>query len=298
MEVNKIIQADLFDGLLTLENNSIDLVVTSPPYFDARNYNGNGEFKQHDDWFRFCHNTLSLLQDKIKDTGVIWWNTGSGYRDNKKLTTVYRLVLSAEAMGLFLIDEIPWIKKSAPPKHFKNRPYPAWEHNYIFAKDPSKVTFYRDNVRRPYAESTKSRVKYKMGILQQDKNGDLPDKETRMELNEGGATPPNYLILSQDVTRRPHPAPMNPQLAEWAIKAYSKEGDVVLDPMMGAGTVAVEAERLGRNWLGFDLDASYIEMAYHSIELLRDNKDPYKSLKEWKNGRESDISFDLYREIV
>jgi DNA modification methylase len=201
------------------------------------------------------------------------------------------MILDCERNRVYLIDDIPWIKKSAPPKNIKNRPYPAWEHNFIFSQQPDQVEFYRNNVRRPYAESTISRMKYMVGKLSSDLNGEYGEpKYKKVEPNPDGATSPNYLILPQDYSKRPHPAPMSPALANWAIRAYTQEGDTVLDPMAGIGTTWVECKKLNRNFIGFELYPEYIEIANMSIARLDRGEDPYNGLLgEWRKKNEKNI---------
>lgn len=278
-------EADLFDYLPKVEEDYVDLVITSPPYYDARNYGGIALFSDPMKWLEFCLRTLKELKRVIKPEGVIWWNTGSGYRNHQKMIEVYALVLGANELGLKLVEEIPWIKKSSPPKRIKNRPYPAWEHNYIFAKNPETVEYHRDNVRKEYSKSTIQRMKYEVSQLSGDLDGEYNQRK-KIEPNPKGATPPNYILEAQDTTGRPHPATMLPQLANWAIRAYSEPGEVVLDPMMGAGTTAVEAERLKRNWLGCEMFPEYIAMTHLSLERLHRGDDPYRGMrKEWEEGK-------------
>lgn len=289
MEINKIIN-DRLENLWQYDLPYVDLVLTSPPYFDARDYGGQKLFEDQKVWEDWCIETLVFLdQHSVKNGGVIWWNTGSGYKDFKKMTSIYRIILGCEAQGLYLIEDIPWIKTSAPPKNIKNRPYPAYEHNLIFSGTPDKVEFYRDNVRRPYAPATLSRMKYMVGKLSSDLNGEYGEpKHKKVEPHPDGATPPNYLILPQDYSKRPHPAPMSPALANWAIRAYTQPNDIVLDPMAGIGTTWIECAKLNRNFIGFELYPEYIEIANMSMERLRDEKDPYNGLiTEWRKLHEN-----------
>lgn len=243
-----------------------NLVVTSPPYYNARKYGGDWDyFKSPDEWEEFCVQMLTTLNTVLAEDGVIWWNTGSGYKDSCKMINIYRMIDRVNDHGLFLIDEIPWIKTSFLPKSFQNRPYPAWEHNYIFAKNPKLVRFYVDNVRMPYAESTLKRLKYPVGNLQADEKGEFKERKM-VKPNPLGKAPPNYLQLKVDTTKRDHPAPMAPELANWAIRAYSKEGDLVLDPMCGVGTTLIEAMKLSRNFLGFDINEEYVGEAVRCLK--------------------------------
>jgi len=288
MDIGRIVHADLFDYLPTLPADSIDLVVTSPPYFDARNYGGEALFKEPLEWLKFCLLTLKECQRIIKPEGAIWWNTGAGYQNYQRLPHTYALVVGANELGLGLIDEIPWIKKSSPPKKYKNMPYHGWETNFIFAKNPSQVIYYP--VYREYSKSTLERMKYPVSNLMGDKDGEF-SKRKLVEPNEKGATSPNYIVEPQDTTSRPHPATMLPALANWAIRAYTEPGEIVLDPLCGAGTTLVEAQRLGRQWLGCELFEEYIELAYLSLARLKVGADPYRGLKNaWNElkGENSD----------
>lgn len=288
LEPNTIYNMDLFQGIATLDENSVDMALTSPPYFDARDYGGETPFEQAMNWENWCLDVLTALSLVVKPNGVIWWNTGSGYANHSKMVNVYSLVArAAREAGIFIIDEFPWIKMSGPPKKIRNRPHPMWEHNYIFSVDPENVVYYRDNVRIPYAQSTLKRMQYRLGSLSADAEGEYKDTGKRVTPNAKGANPPNYLPFAQDTTKRPHPAPMNPQVANWAILAYTQEGDVVLDPMMGAGTTAVEALKLGRQYIGFELVEEYVALANLSISRYNRGDDPYRGLKdEWEAQQE------------
>jgi site-specific DNA-methyltransferase (adenine-specific) len=284
-----IYNEDFFTAIDRYDIKNVDLVVTSPPYYTARNYGGIALFDDNPvEWIKWCYNAILKLSTTLKETGVIWWNTGSGYKDHKKMVHIYGLIIALHGKGIELIDEIPWIKKTAPPKRIKNRPFPAWEHNFILAPNPSKVTFYRDNVRQPYSKATLERMKYRLGKLSPDLDGEYGEENSRVSPNPGGATPPNYLILSQDYSKRPHPAPMTPDLANWAIRAYSNEGDLVFDPMAGIGTTWVESIKLNRNFIGCELFPEYIEIAKLSVARLDRGDDPYNGLKkEWNERKDN-----------
>lgn len=275
-----IVKGDLFEVLEKLEDDIADLVVTSPPYYNARNYGGETLFERPLDWENWCISVLLSLKRVIKPSGVIWWNTGSGYKDHKKMTNIYSIVHHCNLNYLYLIDEIPWCKTSGPPKYYKNRPPHMWEHNYVLAKNPEEVTFYRDSVREPYSKSSLERYKYKESALSGDKEGEFDTKVKKIEPHPDGKVPNNYLLLPQDTTARPHPATMQPRLANWAIRAYSQEDDFILDPMAGIGTTWVEAVKLNRRFLGIELFQEYIDIANLSMSRYNRGLDPYRGLKE------------------
>jgi DNA modification methylase len=278
-----IYNEDFLTGIFAHDIKNVKLVVTSPPYFDARNYGGKTAFMAQADWLGFCVRAIQKLTECLTEDGAIWWNTGCGYRDHRQMTIIYEMIMILETWNkIYLIDDIPWIKKSSPPKNINNRPYPGWEHNFIFSPRPELVKFQRDNVRRPYAEGTVNRMKYATSQLSADLDGEYLQRKM-VTPNAGGASPPNYLVLPQDTTARPHPATMLPELANWAIRAYSSPGDLILDPMSGIGTTWVEATKLKRKFVGFELEQNYIDIANLSMKRLERGDDPYRGLtKEWR----------------
>ncbi|MHA2274249.1 MAG: DNA-methyltransferase [Candidatus Kariarchaeaceae archaeon] len=265
--LNKVFVEDSLIFLWGLPSGLVDLCITSPPYYNARKYEGTKQFKNPDEWAEFCFRMIVTIEPLLKDTGCIWWNTGPGYKNNRRLNVVPWLKNKLYSSGIYVIDEFPWCKTTYLPKLYSNRPYPAWEHNIIFARRPELVKYYVDQVREPYAESTLKRLKYPVGDIQMTEDGKSPNRKM-VKPNPLGKSPPNYFVMAGDKTRRDHPAPMKPELANWAIRAYTKPGDLVLDPMMGCGTTCVEAKKLGRNYVGIDISEEYVKEAKRCLKLM------------------------------
>ena len=118
MEFNQIVN-DKLENMGNYDLPKINLIVTSPPYFNARNYNNEPIFNNELVWAAWCASSIMLLSKQLKNNGVIWWNTGSGYKDFRRLTVVYSMILACQRRGIYLIDDIPWIKKSATPQKYK-----------------------------------------------------------------------------------------------------------------------------------------------------------------------------------
>ena len=264
-KLNMAHHENFFKAFSAVPDNSFDLCVTSPPYYNARKYGAEWDgFQNPMEWFLFCDDMLACVAQVMKPEGIIWWNTASGYESGKRLTVVEQLIVSAERRGLYLIDKIPWCKTSFLPKNYQNRPYPAWEENFIFSKAPELAVYYRDQVRRPYAESTLKRLEYPVGNLQADDKGEFKERKM-VKPHPDGKTVPNYLVGRVDVSRRDHPAPMATWVAEFAINAYSKKGDLVIDPMCGIGTTLIKAIELDRFAVGFDANKEYVDKANEVI---------------------------------
>jgi len=265
-EINKAHHESFFKAFTRIPNETFDLCVTSPPYYNARKYGAEWDtFKNPEDWFHFCIDILLCVSEVMKPEGVIWWNTGPGYADSRRLIEVERMIVKADEQGLYLIDKIPWCKTSFLPKVYQNRPFPAWEENLVFSKNPKLAVYYKDHVRRPYAESTLKRLEYPVGDIQASEDGKFK-KRKMVKPHPDGKTVPNYLVGKVDVSKRDHPAPMAHWIAQFAIGAYSKGGDMVLDPMCGIGTTGIEAMKLGRSFLGFDINEEYVKLANEAID--------------------------------
>lgn len=265
-EINKAHHENFFKAWTKIPSETFDLCVTSPPFYNARKYGTEWDtFKNPADWLHFCDDMLTCVTEVMKPEGVIWWNTGPGYANSRRLTVVEQMIVLAEGRGLYLIDKIPWCKTSFLPKVYQNRPFPAWEENLVFSKNPKLAVYYKDHVRRPYAESTLKRLEYPVGQIQAGEDGEFKERKM-VKPHPLGKTVPNYLVGKVDVTKRNHPAPMAHWIAEFAIGAYSKQGDLVLDPMCGIGTTLVEALKLERNFVGFDVNEEYIDKANEAIE--------------------------------
>ena len=84
-----IYNKDFRTGLKELNIQNIKLVVTSPPYFDARDYGGHSLFNDSREWRAWCAESILMLFNHMVDNGVVWWNTGSGYRNHHKMIEVY-----------------------------------------------------------------------------------------------------------------------------------------------------------------------------------------------------------------
>ena len=269
--MNRAHHENFFKAFTKIPSGTFDLCVTSPPYYNSRKYGeGWDYFKTKTDWLYFCINMLICVAEVMKPEGVIFWNTGPGYAESRRLSVVERLIVEAEEQKIYVIDKFPWCKTSALPKAYQNRPYPAWEEIILFCKEPKIATYYVDHVREPYAESTLKRLKYPVGQIQADEKGEFK-KRKMVTPHPLGKSVPNYFVKKVDTSRRNHPAPMARWLANWAVRAYSKEGDLVLDPMCGIGTTLIEAVTLNRDTLGFDRNEKYVAKANDVLRLITDD---------------------------
>lgn len=283
MNVNKIYEGDCFDLIKKLDENSIDLIVTSPPYSDVKSYGKKINVFHPDnyaDWF------LPLFFDMysvIKDTGSIIINIDDRCYKKLRHPYVFDLILKViEKTNLKLYDYYFWLKPTAMPMCGPKRVNHYTEWLLHFVKDENKVKWNMDDVRVPYKESSISRANYTVNNYITDENGiKKKDDKWKHALNPKGAIPTNVLSfnIGSSVKGNDHPAPFLPELPSWFIKALTDKNDIVLDPFIGSGTTAIASIELERQWIGFELNPAYIEMAESNIQVAKTkqkNKNQYK----------------------
>lgn len=279
-ELNKTYLGDCMKLAKELPDNSVDLIVTSPPYADTVSYGDNVDVKgpeHYVDWF------LPLFHEAkrfLKDTGSFILNINDKANNGERSIYVYELVTRiVKETGLKLFDRYIWFKKSALPMTGDKRLNDRIEYIFHFIKDSKKFKTYTDRVRVPYKEISLKRFKSKVH------GNDIINGDGTTELSQRGSSQPHpkgakpITVFRFDTCSAlrgtKHPAPFHPQLPAWFVKWLTDEGDVVLDPFMGGGTVAEVCVKMGRNYIGFDVNPTYVKMSEERVKKLP------KSLKDW-----------------
>lgn len=271
--LNKLVFGDCFELIKEIPDNSIDLIVTSPPYADIKSYGKKINVLHPDkyvDWF------LPLMVDinrVLKRTGSFILNIGDKCLNQKRHYYPMDLAIRAEREKIInLYDYYIWYKQGGMlPNGGSKRLNHNTEFIFHFVKDVKKVKFYMDRIREPYDENTLKRVKKPIKRYVVDENGERIEKNNeKWSLNENGKIPNNLLLFKTNSSNRKwkHPAPFHPDLPKWFIEALTDEGDVVLDPFVGSGSTIVSAIKTNRNWIAFDLNETYINMSKERISEL------------------------------
>ncbi len=257
LEVNKIHQIDCLEGLNQLEDKSVDLIITSPPYAQQRKnaYGGIDEDK-YPNWFRDIGNEIFRV---LKDEGSFILNikehSGPDGRSLYVMKTVIKLV---EECNLKLIDTYCWTKNSFPGR-IKNKFKNAWEPCYHFAKK-TDINIYPDQVAKPIKPESIARAHRK--FTGQTKNGSgFQCTASETMRNAKVAYPSNHLainnIMNQYSDNRWHPAVYPIKLCDFFIKAFTVKGDIVLDIFSGSGTTGLSAIGNERKFIGFEANEEY-----------------------------------------
>ena len=248
--------------LRTLEAESVQCCVTSPPYGGLRDYDHPGQIGAEPSPELYVENLIAVFREvrrTLRDDGTVWLNVGDGYARNggvgvcgpnarvgntKKLIQKrnckvpevwglkdrdlmgmpWRVAFAMQADGWILRSRIVWIKKAAMPESVKNRPSNATEEVFLFAKRPSY--FYDSH-----------------GVRE-----------------ESGANLRNYWMLGPDPSGNGHPAAFPRELVRRCVRLATRRGDTVLDPFGGSGTTGAVAQAEGRKAVLVELNPAYNEL--------------------------------------
>ena len=253
IEINRIYNEDCLEGMKTLPDECVDLIITSPPYDNLRTYNGN-----IDQWcFEKFQNIARELYRVTKQGGVVVWVVGD---ETKKfcesLSSFKQAIFFVEQCGFKLLDTMIYYKQNYAPAYPSLRRYAnQFEYMFVFSKGKPK-TF--NPIQKQKARNKTEKVAFRQ------KDGSL----TRKVKPEGRETKDASNVWEYAVggNLTGHPAVFPELLAQDHILSWSNEGDVVLDPFMGSGTTAKMALLNSRKFIGFELNPEYCKMAERRIE--------------------------------
>lgn len=252
-----LIHGDCLEEIKKLEEESIDLTVTSPPYDNLRTYNGNNDQWGEHIW-KEC---IQELYRVTKDGGVVVWVVGDATIKGSETGTSFKQALWAKECGFNLHDTMIYRKDNYTPLSHK-RYEQEFEYMFIFVKGKVK-TFNPIKVPCKYAGQTT----WGKPNMYKDNSGKLTQvKQTVINETKIKGNVFNYLVGSTQTGRIKHPAMFPETLARDHTISWSNEGDTVLDPFMGSGTTGKVAKQLNRNFIGIELDREYFEIALQRIE--------------------------------
>ena len=256
----KIILGDCKEILKDLDENSIDLGVTYPPYADSRNGTYGGIRPDHYvEWFLPISKELLRV---LKPCGTFILNIKEKVVNCERHTYVIELILEMRKQGWLWTEEFMWHKRNCYPGKWPNRFRDSWERLLQFNKN-KKFNMYQDEVMIPMGAWAKTRLRNLSEtdmIRDNSKVGSGFGKKIANWLNKDKVYPTNVLHTATECSNRNHSAVFPEALPEWFIKLFTKEGDWVLDPFVGSGTTTRVANRLKRNSVGIDISKDYYEM--------------------------------------
>jgi len=263
---SKLILGDCAEELKNLKDNSIDLIVTSPPYADARkNTYGGVHPNKYVKWFLPITGELHRV---LKPTGTFILNIKERVVSGERHTYVLDLIVKMREQGWFWTEEFIWHKKNSYPGKWPNRFRDSWERLLQFNKS-KKFKMFQEAVMVPTGDWAKTRLK---NLSDTDKIRDESKANSGFGKNISNwvgrtmAYPTNVLHTATECANKNHCAAFPEALPEWFIKLFTEEGDCVLDPFMGSGTTIKVAQKLKRNSIGIEKDESYFKLVNKSTQ--------------------------------
>jgi site-specific DNA-methyltransferase (cytosine-N4-specific) len=261
-----LLEGDVRLILPRLPSNSVQCVVTSPPYWGLRDYGIDGQIGLEGTMAGFLRTLTGIFAEVrriLKPDGILWLNIGDGFtsgnrgwrapdkknpnramstrpdnppglKDKDLLGIPWRLAFALQDDGWYLRSDVVWNKPNAMPESVKDRPTRAHEYMFMLTKS-EHYTYHHESVKET-AE-----------------NGSLRNRRSVWNINTCS-------------TGSSHIASFPPSLVEPCIAASTSEGDFVLDPFFGSGTVGIVAQQLGRRYAGIELNPTYLSEAIQRLK--------------------------------
>ena len=274
--IQQFIQGDTFELIKKLPDNSVDLVITSPPYSDIVNYGKDVSTKKPDDYVDWILPLFKEIHRVLKPSGSFILNINDKCERGLRSTYIYDLISrNNKETPLKLYDTYIWHKRNGIPnggtKRFRN----TTEFIFHFCKDVKQLKFNMDRVLREPTEETKGRYN-RNGLIQPQgtiKDGIRIRNQRNKQLNQ--VRPDNVFRFSTAGASRDnlikHPAPYHKELPLYYINLLTDEGDLVLDTFSGIGTTGVACKELNRYYIGYELNEAYNDFAKKRIIGLLDD---------------------------
>lgn len=241
LELNRIYQLDCIDGMRMIPDKSIDMILCDLPYGTTRN-KWDSIIPLDEMWEQY--------ERIIKDNGAIVLFSAEPFTS----------LLITSKIKLFRYDII-WEKSHAVGfLNARRMPLRKHENICVFYK---KLPAYNPQIEDKPAENirpitTKGRRTSNYGSFDEGNHRTIPNDKTY---------PKSVLkIPNESKTTTVHPTQKPTRLCEWLVKTYTNEGEVVLDNCMGSGTTAIAAVRTNRNFIGFELESEYVEIANKRLD--------------------------------
>ncbi len=277
--LNNIINGDCLSVLSQMPDDSINLIITSPPYADQRKATYGGIHPdKYIDWFMPI---AAELKRVMKPDGSFILNIKEKVVDGERHTYVLELILAMKKQGWLWTEEYLWHKRNCTPGKWSNRFRDSWERCLQFNKN-KKFQMFQDEVMVPTGDWAKSRLK-NLGdndkVRFNSQVGSGFGKNISKWVGREMAYPTNVLHLASECGNKNHSAAFPETLPTWFIKLFSKPGDIILDPFLGSGTTAVAAKKLDRSYVGIEIKEEYCNTALSNLSEAKVNKEDTSEIK-------------------
>jgi len=260
MKFDTIYHENCIETLRRMDDDLIDMTITSPPYDDLREYNG---------YVFPVKDIAELLYQKTKPGGVVIWVVGDRTLNGDETMSSFRQAITFQESGFKVHDTMIYAKNNPIPSDCGKRYRQCFEYMFCFSKG-QPATF------NPITQMIKQEKAFKSFRITKVGRNDLAHnhvapKERKVDniFFYGDSEIFYYNVgtsSSKDKIAFNHPAIFPEQLAADQINTWTNKGDLVYDCFMGSGTTAKVAHQLNRRWIGSELSAAYVEIANKRLE--------------------------------
>lgn len=277
---NKIITGHALEVLKTLPNCSVNMCITSPPYWGLRDYKTTPA-KWQDGWsgelgaepnlkqyINHLCDTFDEVKRVLKDDGTCWVNVGDSYNNKNLILMPFHFAIEMRNRGWLIRNVIIWHKTNAVPSSAKDRFTCDFEYLFFFSKNKQYFFnrqfehFHESTYRKKFSNMTENKGQYFQGYTKQKQ---FKFQQKLLNNEYSGRNMRTLWSIATGSYNGAHFATYPKKLIEIPIKAGCPEDGIVLDPFIGSGTTAIVAQELNRNWLGIELNPEYTKLANERI---------------------------------
>ena len=271
-----ILIGDAKEKLKELETESIQSVITSPPYWGLRDYGHAEQIGLEKNPNEYINNMVKIFDEVLrvlKKDGTLWLNIADSYSSisdseiglkNKDLVGIpWMLAFALRMNGWYLRQDIIWSKPSPMPEPIKDRCTKSHEYIFLLTKS-SKYYFDYEAIREPRV-STGNNHQFG-GKKYNDPNNLIYDSVGSIYKSDGMRNKRDVWNVASKPFKGAHFAVMPELLVEPCLLAGSKPNDLILDPFAGSGTVGVVAKKHNRSFIGIELNPDYAKIANDRID--------------------------------
>ena len=260
IEVNKLYNEDCLLTMANMDDNSVDMVLTSPPYDDLRTYNKHltGNRTEYNGYSFPFEQIAQELFRVVKKGGVVIWVVGDATNKGSETGTSFRQALYFKECGFDLYDTMIY-QKTGTPFPQKDRYNQIFEYMFVFSKG-------KPNTFNPIMKKNVTAGAVRHSRKFRNADGEMVEGFNGKPINEYGVDNNVWIMRNgmykstKDIVAFEHPAIFPEELAVRHVVSWTKENDLIYDPFMGSGTSAKAAIQLKRNWIGSEIDKGYCDI--------------------------------------
>lgn len=255
--INHVHNEDCLATMARMEDCFVDLVVTSPPYDDMREYGGSD--------FTEFESIVRELYRVMKVGGVVVWVVGDQTKNGNESGTSFRHALFFKEVGFNLFDTMIYAKKPRGACGSNKTYWQAFEYMFVFSKDgePKTINLIKDRENKDKRDGDISNKRIPNGELIKVKRAGYEKYGRRTNIWLYNIGKGHH---ATDEYAKEHPATFPERLARDHIISWSEKGDLIYDPFLGSGTTAKVAIQEGRNYIGSELSKDYCDLAHRRIK--------------------------------